>query len=310
MEFFRPDLNFDFVGKRRTFIGISCAAVLLSLLLLAVRGLNYGIDFTGGTIVQVAFKEKRPIGEVRRAVSGLGLGDTVIQEFGSDREFLIRVQKMGRAAESADKQITDVLAKTFGRASFEMRRTESVGPQVGEDLKRKAMSSFIFASLGILIYVGFRFRFVPAAASIVALVHDVIVTLGVFALTGKEFNLPIVAAVLTIIGYSINDTIVVFDRIRENTRLSRRSELGEVINASINQTLSRTILTGGTTLITVLAFLFLGGEVISDFAFALLVGIVVGTYSSIYVASPILLAFPGYSGGISSPRRKKAAARF
>jgi len=281
MEFFKPDLNFDFVGKRRIFAGISCAAVLLSVLLLAVKGLNYGIDFTGGTIVQVAFKEKKPIAEVRRAVSGLGLGDTVIQEFGSDREFLIRVQKMRGAAEGADKQITDALAKAFGRGAFEMRRTESVGPQVGDDLKRKAMSSVIFAWFGILIYVGFRFRFVPAAASIVALIHDVVITLGALALTGKEFNLPVVAAILTIIGYSINDTIVVFDRIRENTRLSRRSELGELINASINQTLSRTILTGGTTLLTVLAFLFLGGEVISDFAFTLLVGIVVGTYSSI-----------------------------
>ncbi|OGL61084.1 MAG: protein-export membrane protein SecF [Candidatus Tectomicrobia bacterium RIFCSPLOWO2_12_FULL_69_37] len=309
MEFFKPDLNFDFVGKRRIFAGISCAAVLLSVLLLAVKGLNYGIDFTGGTIVQVAFKEKKPIAEVRRAVSGLGLGDTVIQEFGSDREFLIRVQKMRGAAEGADKQITDALAKAFGRGAFEMRRTESVGPQVGDDLKRKAMSSVIFAWFGILIYVGFRFRFVPAAASIVALIHDVVITLGALALTGKEFNLPVVAAILTIIGYSINDTIVVFDRIRENTRLSRRSELGELINASINQTLSRTILTGGTTLLTVLAFLFLGGEVISDFAFTLLVGIVVGTYSSIYVASPILLAFPGYSGGTTAPRRKKAPAR-
>ncbi|MBI4251248.1 MAG: protein translocase subunit SecF [Candidatus Tectomicrobia bacterium] len=309
MEIVRPDLNFDFVGKRRIFVGISCAAVLLSILLLAARGLNYGIDFVGGTIVQVAFKEKKPIGDVRRVVSGLNLGDAVIQEFGSDREFLIRVGQLKGSAESADKRITDALAGAFGRASFEMRRTESVGPQVGDDLKRKAMSSVIFAWLGILIYVGFRFRFVPAAASIIALIHDVIITLGAFALTGKEFSLPIVAAVLTIIGYSINDTIVVFDRIRENTRLSRRSELGEVINASINQTLSRTILTAGTTMITVLAFLFLGGEVISDFAFALAVGIVVGTYSSVYVASPILLAFPGYSGGLSAPRRKKAAAR-
>ena len=309
MEFFKPDLNFDFVGKRRIFVGISCAAVLLSVLLLAVRGLNYGIDFVGGTIVQVAFKEKKPIADIRKVVSGLSLGDAVIQEFGSDREFLIRVEKLKGGIEAVDKRITKILEQSFGKGSFEMRRTESVGPQVGDDLKRKAMSSVVFAWLGILIYVGIRFRFVPAAASIIALIHDVIITMGALALTGKEFNLPVVAAILTIIGYSINDTIVVFDRIRENTRLSRRSELGEVINASINQTLSRTILTGGTTLLTVVVFLFLGGEVISDFAFTLLIGILVGTYSSIYVASPILLAFPGYSGGTIAPRRKKAPAR-
>jgi preprotein translocase subunit SecF len=308
MEFFRPDTNFDFVGKRKIFIGISCAAILLSLVLLAVRGLNYGIDFVGGTLVQVAFKEKKPIGDIRRAVLDLNLGETVIQEFGSDREFLIRVEKLKGSIEAVDRRITGELEKAFGKGSFEMRRTESVGPQVGEDLKRKAMSSVLFACIGILIYVGIRFRFVPAAASVVALMHDVVITLGVLALTGKEFNLPIVAAVLTIIGYSINDTIVIFDRIRENTRLSRRSELGEVINTSINQTLSRTILTGGTTLLTLLVFLLLGGEVIADFAFVLVVGVLVGTYSSIYIASPILLAFPGYSGG-AAPRRKKTPAR-
>ncbi|MBI3128871.1 MAG: protein translocase subunit SecF [Candidatus Tectomicrobia bacterium] len=310
MEFFRPGLNFDFVGKRKMFMGVSAAAILLSFVLLATRGLNYGIDFVGGTIVQVAFKEKKPIGDIRGAVSALNLGDALIQEFGSDREFLIRVKEFRSDVEGVDKRIAGALEKSFGKGSLEIRRTESVGPQVGEDLKRKAMSSLIFACIGILIYVGLRFRFVPAAASIVALLHDVIITMGILSLTGKEFNLPIVAAVLTIIGYSINDTIVIFDRIRENTRLSRRSELGEVINSSINQTLSRTILTGGTTLLTLLAFFFLGGEVIADFSFILIVGIIIGTYSSIYVASPILVAFPGYSGGAAAPRRsKKAAAR-
>lgn len=302
MEIFRPDAHYDFIGKRNIFTGISIVAVLLSLLLLAVKGINYGIDFTGGTLVQVQFKEAKQIGDVRAAVSVLKLGDTVVQNFGSDREFLIRVEKSIGSTRGVGERIAGAMAEKFGKGSFDIRRTESVGPQVGADLRNKAMSSILFALVGILVYVSFRFQFRQAVASVVALIHDVVITLGVFSLSGKEFTLPIVAALLTIIGYSLNDTIVVFDRIRENTRLSRRSEFSDLINNSVNQTLSRTVLTSGTTLVAVLAFLFLGGEVISDVAFALAVGIIVGTYSSIYVASPLLLVWP--SGGL----RKAAKA--
>ena len=300
MQIFRPDINFDFIGKRKFFTGVSAAVVVLSLLLLATVGINYGIDFTGGTLVQVQFKEAKPIGAVRTAVSGLSLGDTVVQNFGSDREFLIRLEKSLGSTQGVGEKVAGAMTKIFGKGSFTMRRTESVGPKVGADLREKAMSSFLFALIGILVYVSFRFQFRQAVASVIALIHDVVITMGVFAISGKEFSLPIVAALLTIVGYSLNDTIVVFDRIRENTRLSRRSEYSDLINSSINQTLSRTVLTSGTTLVAVLAFLFLGGKVISDVAFTLVVGIVVGTYSSVYVASPLLLVWP--SGGLKKSK--------
>ena len=233
----------------------------------------------------------------------------MVQEFGSPREFLIRVEKSLGSTQGVGEMVGIALSKRFGRGSFERRRTESVGPKVGKDLREKALSSMIFALLGILAYVSIRFQFRQAIASVVALLHDVIITMGVFAISGKEFSLPIVAAILTIIGYSLNDTIVVFDRIRENTRLSRRSELSDLINRSINQTLSRTVITSGTTLIAVIAFLVLGGEVISDVAFTLVVGIIVGTYSSVYVASSLLLAWPGKSApGKPAPGNKKAAS--
>ena len=307
MEIIRPDSSFDIIGKIRIFAGVSCALVLLSLLLLLVKGINYGIDFTGGTLVQVQFREARPIGELRGAVSALSLGDTVIQNFGSDREFLIRVEKSSGSIEGVESLVRDALVRKFGADAFLMRRTEMVGPKVGADLRRKAISSMAFALIGILIYISFRFQFRQAAAAVAALLHDVVITLGVFSLSGKEFSLPIVAAVLTIIGYSLNDTIVVFDRIRENTRASRRAEFPALVNKSINQTFSRTLLTSGTTLVAVLAFLFLGGDVISDVAFALAVGIVVGTYSSIYVASPILLAWPEAARGRAGGGKNSAA---
>lgn len=305
MQIFRPDTNFDFIGKWKIFAGASGVAVLLSLVLLATVGINMGIDFTGGTLVQVQFKEAQPIGKVRSAAASLSLGDTVVQNFGSDKEFLIRVEKSIGSTRGVGERVAGALAKSFGKGSFEVRRTESVGPQIGRDLREKALSSMLFALIGILIYVSVRFQFRQAVASVIALLHDVIVTLGVFSISGKEFSLPIVAALLTIVGYSLNDTIVVFDRIRENTRLSRRSEFADLINQSVNQTLSRTVLTSGTTLVAVLAFLFLGGAVIADVAFTLVVGIIAGTYSSVYVASPLLLAWPERSK--SGSARKSAA---
>jgi preprotein translocase subunit SecF len=309
MQIFRPDTNFDFIGKWRLFAGVSGGAVAVSILLLAAVGLNMGIDFTGGTLVQIQFNKAQPIGDVRGAVSALSLGDVVVQNFGSDREFLIRVEKSLGSTRGVGELVAGTLSNKFGSGSFEVRRTESVGPKVGADLREKAMSSMIFALVGILLYVSFRFQFRQAVAAVIALLHDVIVTMGVFVISGKEFSLPIVAALLTIIGYSLNDTIVVFDRIRENTRLSRRSEFSALINRSVNQTLSRTVLTSGTTLVAVIAFLVLGGEVIADVAFTLVVGIIAGTYSSVYIASPLLLAWPGKGAGKSSRAGKKSAAK-
>ena len=308
MEIISPNTNLNFIGKQRTFVGLSAAAVLLSFLLIGIKGINYGIDFTGGTLVQILFQKERAIGEVREVISSLAFGDTVVQNFGSPREFLVRVEKSVGSIEGVGEKITAALKDRFGNGTFEIRRTESVGPKVGADLRQKAVSSMFFALIGILIYVSLRFQIREAVASVIALLHDVVITLGVFSLSGKEFSLPIVAAILTIIGYSLNDTIVVFDRIRENTRLSRRAEFPKLINTSLNQTLSRTILTSGTTLVAVLAFLFLGGKVISDVAFTLVVGIVAGTYSSVFVASPILLAWPA-GGGKTKPRRKETSVK-
>ena len=289
MQLIRPDINLDFVGKRKIFLMFSLSLIVLSILVLFSKGMNYGIDFTGGTLVQVQFNKKINISKLRTSLKPLPLGDTVIQNFGSEREFLIRVQKSSRSTKGLENNIKIAIENNFGKDSFKIRRTEMVGPKVGADLRNKALSSMFFALIGILIYVSFRFRFRQAIASVIALINDVLITVAVFSFSGKEFSLPIVAAVLTIIGYSLNDTIVVFDRIRENNLRSRRQGFFEVVNMSINQTLSRTILTSGTTLVAVLAFLFLGGEIISDVAFTLVVGIIAGTYSSIYVASSFLL---------------------
>ena len=301
MQLIRPDINLDFVGKRKIFLMFSLSLIVLSILVLFSKGMNYGIDFTGGTLVQVQFNKKINISKLRTSLKPLPLGDTVIQNFGSEREFLIRVQKSSRSTKGLENNIKIAIENNFGKDSFKIRRTEMVGPKVGADLRNKALSSMFFALIGILIYVSFRFRFRQAIASVIALIHDVLITVAVFSFSGKEFSLPIVAAVLTIIGYSLNDTIVVFDRIRENNLRSRRQGFFEVVNMSINQTLSRTILTSGTTLVAVLAFLFLGGEIISDVAFTLVVGIIAGTYSSIYVASSFLL----FSYGSNESTKKK-----
>lgn len=301
MQLIRPDINLDFVGKRKIFLIFSLSLIVLSILVLFSKGMNYGIDFTGGTLVQVKFNKQINISKLRTSLKPLPLGDTVIQNFGSEREFLIRVQKSSRSTKGLENNIKIAIENNFGKDSFKIRRTEMVGPKVGADLRNKALSSMFFALIGILIYVSFRFRFRQAIASVIALIHDVLITVAVFSFSGKEFSLPIVAAVLTIIGYSLNDTIVVFDRIRENNLRSRRQSFFEVVNMSINQTLSRTILTSGTTLVAVLAFLFLGGEIISDVAFTLVVGIIAGTYSSIYVASSFLL----FSYGSNESTKKK-----
>ncbi len=301
MQLIRPDINLDFVGKRKIFLIFSLSMIVLSILVLFSKGMNYGIDFTGGTLVQVQFNKQISISKLRTSLKPLPLGDTVIQNFGSEREFLIRVQKSSRSTKGLENNIKIAIENNFGKDSFKIRRTEMVGPKVGADLRNKALSSMFFALIGILIYVSFRFRFRQAIASVIALIHDVLITVAVFSFSGKEFSLPIVAAVLTIIGYSLNDTIVVFDRIRENNLRSRRQGFFEVVNMSINQTLSRTILTSGTTLVAVLAFLFLGGEIISDVAFTLVVGIIAGTYSSIYVASSFLL----FSYGSNESTKKK-----
>ncbi len=296
MELIKPDTRVNFQKNRKIFIAFSTALILFGLGSILVRGgLNYGIDFAGGTLVQLKFDAPADIGKIRDALKGIDLGESVIQEFGSPREVIIRVEKSSASLENLSDHITGALATAFGQDAFTVERVEVVGPQVGRDLQRKALLALLYALIGVLIYITIRFEFRFAVGAILALVHDVLFTVGVFSVLNKEFTLPIIAAILTIVGYSLNDTIVLFDRIRERLRLKAKETYEATINKSINLTLSRTLLTSLTTLIVVLALFFLGGEVIHDFAFALTIGVVVGTYSSIFIASPTLLLFDKYA---------------
>ncbi|MDQ6968685.1 MAG: protein translocase subunit SecF [Mariprofundaceae bacterium] len=315
MQLINPNSNIDFIGKRKIALGISSLLIIISLLALIpdIRGLNFGIDFTGGTLVEVKFKEAPSISDVRAAIKPAGYEQAIIQEFGSPNEILIRVQNKGSEnSSSISNAILDNLKSHFGAKNIDMRRVEFVGPQVGSELTQAGINAVLIAMLAIFIYVTLRFEFRFAVGADVALIHDITIVLGVFAITGSEFSLPVVAAILAVIGYSLNDTIVVFDRIRENLEINRKLKHPEdevkVCNDSINQTLARTLMTSFTTLLVVLALFFLGGEVIHGFAFALLVGIMVGTYSSIFVASPVMLRLKGLLQ-TSEEDLKKMAAR-
>ncbi len=290
MEIFKRQTAFDFMGKKQTAIRLSAILILIGIVSVIIHGgLKYGIDFAGGTLVQLKFEKPPAIEEIRDGLKTIGLGDSTIQEFGSKNHILIRVQRSEEKLEEVGTQVKNSLAGKFNSEAIVVERVEMVGPKVGRDLREKAVLSIIYAIIGIVIYISWRFELQYAIAAIIALIHDVLVTMGAFSLYDKEFTLVIVAAFLTIIGYSLNDTIVVFDRIRENMRRKGKTPLVEVINNSINQTLSRTILTSGTTLLVVVALFFLGGEIIHDFSFALLVGVMVGTYSSIFIASVFLV---------------------
>ncbi len=290
MEIFKRVTEFDFMGKKGVAVTLSSLVILIGIVSILIHGgLKYGIDFAGGTLVQLKFKSPPVIEDVRDGLKTIGLGDSEIQEFGSKDHILIRVERSEEKLEEVGTRIKSSLDGKYPNEEIVIERVEMVGPKVGKDLREKAILSIIYAIIGIVIYISWRFEFQYAIAAIIALIHDVMVTMGVFSIADKEFTLVIVAAFLAIIGYSLNDTIVIFDRIRENMRRRGKKEQVEVINASINQTLSRTILTSGTTLLVVVALFFLGGEIIHDFSFALLVGVMVGTYSSIFIASVFLV---------------------
>jgi preprotein translocase subunit SecF len=280
------EANYDFVGKRTTAAIISIALIVAGLVSLAVKGgPKYSIDFTGGSLVQVQFAEPVPADDVRAALASIGHADAEIQRFGSPREMLVRIPDKG---EDEDVEaVKDALRDRW--PGLELRREETVGPKIGGELREAAFEAILFALALILIYITIRFEFRFAVAAIMALVHDVLITLGVFSLANFEVSLAVIAAFLTIVGYSLNDTIVVFDRIRENLRAGARKVYSETLNKSVNQSLSRTIITSGTTLAVVLVLYLFGGSVLKDFAFALVVGVFVGTYSSIFVATPILV---------------------
>jgi preprotein translocase subunit SecF len=290
MEFFKQQGTIDFMGKAKFSLLFSLVLVLGSLALLMVRGLNFGVDFAGGTIVQVQYDAPAPIAQIRQQLSANPLfADASVTEFGTPEEVIIR---LGSSSQSIESDIGDETAKALeGSGAFEIRRVDMVGPKVGGELREKGLMALILATIGILIYVAFRFEWRFGVASIVALVHDIMIAIGALALFQIPVNLDVLAALLTILGYSLNDTIIVFDRIREGINTLKSTIFGEVINESVTRTLSRTTLTSLTTFFVVAMLYLFGGEIINAFAFTLLVGIVVGTYSSIFVASPTLMYF-------------------
>jgi preprotein translocase subunit SecF len=338
MQFIKSDINIDFIGRRKIAFGISIAMILISLISLIIHGgPRYGIDFAGGTLIQVKFNAPVDIDDIKAGLKNIDLAKSSVQSFGDemDNEYLVRTDQSVMTTKGFSRDLAQALDQATGKEA-EIRRVEMVGPQVGKDLREKALFAMFYALLFITIYISGRFELkwfisagiaialigavylvslfdvsIPfliisalvvalilfwfldlkyAMGAIVALIHDVTITVGIFSIFDKEFTLPIIAALLTIIGYSLNDTIIVFDRIRENLRKYHKNPLNLIINRSVNETLSRTILTSITTLMVVVALFVLGGGIIHDFAFAMMVGVLVGTYSSIYVASPIIIA--------------------
>ena len=286
MELIRPGINVPFTKYRTIAAILSTVVNLAVLILLLTKGPNMGVDFAGGTLVQLKFQQKISISDIRRALTPIGLGDSVIQDFGQEgsNEFLIRLERTSIELGSLGEKIRGALA---GQA--EIRRIESVGPKVGKELRERATWSVIAATIMMGVYIWFRFELRFGVGAVIALIHDVLVTIGALVLANYEFDLTIVAALLTIVGFSVNDTVIVCDRIRENMRKAKREGLEKVINTSINETLSRTIITTGTALLVLLALFVLGGAVIRPFAFALLVGFFSGVYSTIFIASPVIL---------------------
>jgi preprotein translocase subunit SecF len=289
MEFFKTDTHIDFMGKRRLVAMVLAALIAISLGAIFIRGLVLGLDFTGGTLIEVNYANPVELANIREVLSQGGFTDAVVQHFGSPRDVMVRLSP--RAGED-NAQLSNRVLAVLQEAStdpVEMRRVEHVGAQIGEELTEQGGLAMLFALIGILIYVAMRFEWRFALGAVLATVHDAIFTLGFFALFRIEFDLTVLAALLAVIGYSLNDTIVVFDRIRENFRRMRTGTVADVMNVSINQTLSRTIMTSGTTLLVVVSLFVFGGQVIHGFALALIVGIMIGTVSSIYVASPLAL---------------------
>ncbi len=301
-----PNTKIDFIGKRPFAFAFSLVLVALSVGFYFGKGLNYGIDFRGGILMEVRTPEPADLQQMRVDLSGLGLGEVALQEFGAPTDVLIRVERQP-GGEKAQMRAVEVVKEALGATVSSYRRVEFVGPKVGGELIRAGTIAVVLSILAIMIYVWFRFEWQFSIGAVVALIHDVITTIGIFSFLGLEFNLATVAAILTIAGYSINDTVVVFDRIRENLRKYKTMEIEKLLNLSVNNTLSRTVLTSVTTLLALVAIYYFGGAVISDFSFALIWGVLIGTYSSIWIASPVLL-FLNIRGTISgAPVAKKKA---
>ena len=288
MQLIKSNLKIDFLSKRNLAWIVSAVLIVISIASMATRGLNLGIDFTGGTLVEVGYPEAVDLNPIRDALEANQFGDAIVQHFGTAKDVLIRLP--ADDSKDAAQLSNEVLEALQPTGTPDMRRVEFVGPQVGEELRDDGGLAVLYALIGILIYVALRFEYRFALGSVAALIHDVILVVGFFSVTQAPFDLTVLAAVLAVIGYSLNDTIVVFDRIRENFRIMRKAQPTEVVNGSINQTLARTLMTSLTTLMVLLALFFVGGQVIHSFALALIVGVIIGTYSSIYIASSLLIA--------------------
>ncbi|MFK8069192.1 MAG: protein translocase subunit SecF [Gammaproteobacteria bacterium] len=301
MKIFDKTPDFDFMSKRRLAMMFSIALLIISIAALAIRGLNFGIDFTGGTLIELGYEEDANLDEIRTSLEESQLGQAVVQHFGNNKNVLIRIAPT-EGLNSAD--VSDNVVKVLKGA--DLRRVEFVGPQFGEELTNDGGIAMLLALFCILLYVSLRFEKRFAVGSVAALFHDVIIVLGFFALTQIKFEQSVLAAILAVIGYSLNDTIVVFDRIRENFLKVRKKDTEEIMNISLNQTLTRTVITSFTTLLVLIALYLLGGEVIKPFALALIIGVVIGTYSSMYVASTTALAL-GVSKEDLMPVEKEGA---
>jgi len=291
MKFLNKKTNIDFMGKRKIAFATSAILITFSIVVLFARDLNFGLDFTGGTLIEVSYPTAPEISDVRSNLAEAGMNDAVVQTFGAASDIVVRIPLGAEDGESEAQISTVVLAalQQGVEGDVVMRRVEFVGPQVGDELKEQGILAVVYALIGIFLYVMLRFQWRFSVGAVTALVHDIVITMGVLAVVQVEFDLTVVAALLAVIGYSLNDTIVLFDRIRENFPRLRKASPLEVVNTSVNETLSRTLMTSMTTLLVLIALFVFGGEIIHAFAFTLIVGVLVGTYSSIYVASTTLL---------------------
>ena len=296
MQLFKNETHFDFMGKIKPAMAFSSLLILVGLISIAISGgLKYGIDFAGGTLVQLQFKNPPDIEVIRDGLKTIGLGDSTIQEFGSKKDILIRVEKSEEKLEAVGAMVRRSLSGEFNIEEITLERVEMVGPKVGRDLREKALLSILYAIIGIVIYISWRFEFQYAIAAIIALIHDAIIVIGSFAILGEflgiEISTMFLVALLTIIGYSVNDTIVVFDKIRENVLIYTNRQFTEVVNLSISETLGRSLNTSFTLLLTLLALFLFGGATIREFLYVLIIGVIAGTYSSIAIASQILVVW-------------------
>jgi len=297
--------NIDFLKLKKIGYGTSLALVILSIAVIFIKGFNLGLDFTGGTAIQVKFKQKVNPGEIRSALKIVHLEDSMIQAVGTEgNEYEIRVSLKKGSSTVVVKKVKKALTEKFGN-NYEIRRIDYIGSVVGEELRKASVYSIIAVLIAILIYVGYRFEPIFAIGAVVPLFHDAIITMGVFSLFGIEVDLSVIAAILTVLGYSLNDTIIIFDRIRENIKIRGKKNLLQLVNTSINENLARTLITSGTTLFSVLALYLFGGESLKNFSLALLIGIIFGTYSSIYVASPIVVDLENFLRKRSQTKKEK-----